>query len=107
MPRSASFQRDGEGLNSSENPLEPQGGDLRVPCRELALPPLAGRVKLVDGVWQLAPRATPSSASPVSAGTALPVAPVPSDDERPLWPWVLGGVAVLLAVTGWLTRRRR
>ena len=104
---SATFQPDGDGLTSSENPLDPQVGDLRVTWRELALPPLAGRVKLVDGVWQLAPRATPSSASPVSAGTALPVAPVPSDDERPLWPWVLGGVAVLLAVTGWLTRRRR
>ena len=42
----ATFQPEGDGLGSAENPLDPQIGDLRISWRELTLPPLKGRVSL-------------------------------------------------------------
>ena len=47
----ATFQPEGDGLGSAENPLDPQIGDLRIAWRELTLPPLQGRVVLERGAW--------------------------------------------------------
>src|SRR3546814_907075 len=50
---SATFQPEGDGLGSAENPLAPQVGDLRITWRALVLPPLAERLVLRDGQWTL------------------------------------------------------
>lgn len=47
----ATFQPEGDGLSSAENPLAPQIGDLRVTWREMRLPDLAGKVVLQQGRW--------------------------------------------------------
>lgn len=47
----ATFQPEGDGLGSAENPLDPQIGDLRIGWRELTLPDLKGRVVLERGAW--------------------------------------------------------
>jgi hypothetical protein len=49
----ATFQPEGDGLSSAENPLSPRVGDLRVTWRELRLPDLAGKVALQQGEWVL------------------------------------------------------
>ena len=101
----ATFQPEGDGLGSSDNPLQPGIGDLRVTWRELVLPPLAGRVRLRDGQWQLsaeavaAPPADLKQAIDISAATRLPLLRV--------LPWLLGAAVVLIVVVGWLGRRRR
>lgn len=53
----ATFQPEGDGLGSAENPLDPQVGDLRIHWRELQLPPLQDRLVLRDGEWVVAPDA--------------------------------------------------
>src|SRR5690606_9042499 len=63
---SATFQPEGDGLGSAENPLDPQVGDLRITWRALVLPPLAGQLVLRDGQWALG---TPT-AKPPAVGTA-------------------------------------
>lgn len=58
----ATFQPEGEGLGSADNPLAPKIGDLRITWRELVLPPLDDKLVLGhDGHWTLAV----SSADPV------------------------------------------
>jgi len=47
----ATFQPEGDGLSSAENPLSPRIGDLRVTWRELRLPDLSGKVALQQGEW--------------------------------------------------------
>lgn len=104
---SATFQPDGDGLTSSENPLDPQIGDLRVTWRELVLPPLAGRVRLVDGTWQLAPRS--SRPIPPAAAPRMRAAAAAAETTEPpasSWPWWLGGAVLLVAGLAWLSRRR-
>jgi hypothetical protein len=49
----ATFQPQGDGLGTAENPAAPQVGDLRIHWRELRLPPLAGRIELDGGHWRL------------------------------------------------------
>lgn len=101
----ATFQPEGDGLGSSDNPLRPDIGDLRITWRELVLPPLAGRVRLRDGQWQLsdeavsAPAADLKQAIDISAATRLPLLRV--------LPWLLGVAVVLIVAVGWLGRRRR
>ncbi|WP_242108516.1 TMEM43 family protein [Luteimonas aquatica] len=64
----ATFQPEGEGLGSAENPLAPQVGDLRVTWRELALPSLQGRLAMdTQGRWELV--APPPVADGTAAGT--------------------------------------
>lgn len=97
----ASFQPEGEGLGSAENPLDPQIGDLRVSWRELVLPPLAGKVELRGGAWRLA-----AGADAATATASAPVAmPGPERAQR-LWP-VAGGLLVLAAAIVVAVRRRR
>ena len=93
---SATFQPEGDGLGSAENPLAPQIGDLRIHWRELVLPPLAGRIELRDGRWQLAADAPALAAAPTAdRGWLLAWLPI-----------IAGGLGLLvLAVV--LARRRR
>lgn len=106
----ATFQPEGDGLISSQNPLDPQVGDLRISWRELTLPPLEGRVELRDGRWQLAPqvRAAPGPGVGIDpaprAGTA---AQARSETGPRWWPWLLGGLALVLIVVVAKRRRRR
>lgn len=104
---SATFQPDGDGLSSSENPLDPQIGDLRVTWRELTLPPLLGKVELRDGVWHPLPAATvhgtPTPASEEVLETAGEGAGIPWH----WWLWGAGGLVGLALVTLVTLRRRR
>ena len=104
---SATFQPDGDGLSSSENPLDPQIGDLRITWRELTLPPLLGKVELRDGVWHPLPAATvPAMPAP---GPEEPLEPADDGDGIPWlwWLWGAGGLVGLALVTLVTLRRRR
>lgn len=104
---SATFQPDGDGLSSSENPLDPQIGDLRITWRELTLPPLLGKVELRDGVWHPLPAATvPAMPAP---GPEEPLESAGEGDGIPLhwWLWGAGGLVGLALVTLVTLRRRR
>jgi len=57
----ATFQPQGDGLGTAEDPMDPQVGDLRIHWRELRLPPLSERIVLDAGRWQL--KAVPAPAS--------------------------------------------
>lgn len=98
----AAFQPEGNGLGSSENPLEPEIGDVRIRWRELVLPELEGRTELRGGVWRLTPQ---------SAGQVLAREPVvvitPSDTRllRDRWSWLVGGLALVI-VAGVVLRGR-
>ena len=99
----ATFQPEGDGLGSAENPLAPQVGDLRIRWRDLVLPTLDGQISLRGGRWQLLPE------------TRLAPAPVeslsPADDSPPLrgaWVWLIGGVLALgLGLLAGRIRRKR
>lgn len=103
----ATFQPEGDGLGSAENPLAPQIGDLRVTWRELRLPPLEGKLELRNGAWHARPEAVAEAlrAAPVRERTTVLGAPPP--DGRWSWAWLVGGVALALALLGWLRGRRR
>lgn len=91
------FQPEGDGLGSAVNPLAPKVGDLRIHWRELALPPLAGKVELRDGRWQLLPDALATATTRTDQGTG--------GFGWPSWPWWLAALA--LAIAGaWLWRRK-
>ena len=92
---SATFQPEGNGLGSAENPLAPQVGDLRVHWRELVLPPLGERIELRDGRWQLR-----ADAPPVAAGK-------PADGGwMAAWLPILLGCAGLLLLVILVARKR-
>ena len=104
----ATFQPEGDGLISSQNPLAPQVGDLRISWRELTLPPLEGKVELRDGRWQLASQA---HAVPDGGGVADPAMrtaetiQAQSKEDSPWWPWLLAGLALVAAAMA--AKRRR
>ncbi|KAB8318182.1 hypothetical protein SD81_017335 [Tolypothrix campylonemoides VB511288] len=105
----ATFQPDGDGLSSSENPLDPQVGDLRVTWRELVLPPLAGRIELHDGAWRLRADATERTADDDGDVIAAPAAErLAPPSGRGGWTMfgLLGAIA-LSAMAWWALRRRR
>ena len=98
---SATFQPEGDGLGSADNPLTPQVGDLRVTWRAFVLPPLADRLVLRNGAWAL--RAM--TAGPVAAAAGPP----PANQPRPSR-WLLfsgAGVVLLIVVAAAMRRRRR
>lgn len=99
---SATFQPEGDGLGSAENPLDPQIGDLRVTWRELALPALDGKVALEGGVWKLQPQA----AVPAPAQAGLPAAGV----GKSTLGWLIGAgifILVILVIAAVMRNRRR
>jgi hypothetical protein len=102
---SATFQPEGDGLGSAENPLAPRVGDLRVTWRALVLPPLADRLVLRDGKWTLrAPPAVPVAAD-VPAGSQA--SQRDEGRDRPRWPFVVAPIFIVLLVMAVVVRRRR
>lgn len=100
----ATFQPEGNGLGSAENPLAPEIGDLRIHWLELLLPPLQGRIELRNGRWQL--RAG-TALDPAQSATATQVAADAGGKRIPWWIWVGGLVPVLVGVAAFRRRRRR
>lgn len=94
----ATFQPEGIGLGSADNPLQPRIGDLRIHWRDLVLPPLDGLVALRDGRWQLAPPTVPAAVN-------APV--VAANTSTRAWPWLPGGAVVVLIIAVAAYRRRR
>lgn len=107
----ATFQPEGDGLSSSENPLDPQIGDLRITWHELVLPPLAGRVVLEDGVWVPSPGAAQDdlAARGAAADARDDAGPVGARGRMPGgWRMLaLGACLVLVVLLLALARRRR
>lgn len=74
----ATFQPEGEGLGSAENPLRPGIGDLRITWSRLALPAVNDTLVLRDGRWVIAPAAIRPpdllsvNAPPPKEATAMP-----------------------------------
>ena len=96
----ATFQPEGDGLGSAENPLDPQIGDLRIRWRDLVLPLLDGKIALRNGRWQPVAEAAP----PVEGRAGSP-ATAPASAWWRLWPWLIGALVLLLI--GAVRRRRR
>ena len=108
----ARYQPEGDGLGSSENPLEPDIGDVRITWRQLMLPPLTGRIELRRDVWQLrdaAPVAVaPSPLDVISPPTPpAPVIKPVADDPPPPWPWIAGVLAIAIVLVTWGAMRLR
>lgn len=97
----ATFQPEGDGLGTADNPLDPQVGDLRVRWRELELPPLQGRVALQGGVWIPASDAVPENV--VAASDT--VADASTKPDRWLW-WIAAAVVLVIGGAWWFRRRR-
>ena len=96
------FQPEGNGLGSAENPLDPQVGDLRIHWRELMLPRLQDRIVLRDGRWRLiaqAPVLAPDNGDrqATAAKTTKPHSA----------PWLFGSGAIVVLVAALAARRRR
>lgn len=89
----ATFQPEGDGLASSDNPLAPDVGDVRIVWREFVLPPLAGKVELRDGVWQLSPKA---AAAPAVVRPAVDITAATRNPVRQLRPWLIALAAAAL-----------
>jgi len=98
----ATFQPEGDGLGTADNPVDPQIGDLRVHWRVLELPPLAGKVALQGGVW--IPASDAVSADVVAGSDTVADATAP---KSPRWAWWFAAVVVLLIGGAWSLRRRR
>ena len=96
----ATFQPEGDGLGSADNPLDPQVGDLRIQWRDLELPPLDDRLVLRDGRWQLLPGMAARAAPLAGPANVSPPAPAPAR-----WPWVVGLLLAALAAGIWWKRR--
>ena len=94
---SATFQPEGNGLGSAENPLDPQVGDLRIHWRERVLPPLAERIELRGGRWELRP----------DAPAVVDAAPVPRGWLLAWLPIILGGGGLLVLAVVLARKRRR
>lgn len=97
----ASFQPEGDGLASSYNPLAPAIGDVRITWHEFVLPPLAGKVELRGGTWQLSPKA---AAAPAVARPAIDIAAAARKPAMKLRPWLIAIAFVALVGLWFLTR---
>lgn len=97
----AAFQPEGDGLASADNPLAPRIGDVRLTWHEFVLPPLAGKVDLRDGVWQLSARA---AAAPASARPAVDIAAATRAPAKRLRPWLIAAAVGALAGLWFLIR---
>ena len=95
----ATFQPEGDGLGSADNPLDPHVGDLRIHWRELVLPPLDDRIALRDGRWQLVAAPTVASRGKIPTGSDA------GSNVSRHRSWWFGGAFVALIVA--LAARRR
>ena len=96
------FQPEGDGLGSAENPLDPQIGDLRIRWRELVLPPLQDRIVLRGGHWRL-PARPPVPAPGPGDQQATPVKSTKPHGA----PWWFGSGAIVVLIAALAARRRR
>ncbi|MGO1069370.1 TMEM43 family protein [Lysobacter sp. CA199] len=105
----ATFQPEGDGLGSSENPLAPQIGDLRVTWRELRLPPLEGRLELREGHWRARPEAIAEALRAAPARVRPPPADPVDAAEHGGWSpgWFAVAVVLALIVLYRLRKRRQ
>lgn len=94
----ATFQPEGDGLGSAENPLAPHVGDLRIRWRDLVLPSLDGKISLRNGRWESLPEVR-NSPVPVSSPS------VHLGSPGRAWLWPIGGVLAL--GLGWFALRIR
>lgn len=99
----ASFQPEGQGLGSAENPLDPQIGDVRISWRELVLPPLADKVALNQGIWRRVASSMPGSPADPNPGAATAMRE--TGRTQRLWPVFGGGFVVIVAIVVALRRR--
>lgn len=103
----ATFQPQGDGLGTAEDPMDPQVGDLRIRWRELRLPPLGDRIVLENGRWRLKRAVAVPSAG---AGAGVRAQAEVREDASPRW-WRTAGLAaafVLVFGAGFgLARRLR
>jgi hypothetical protein len=97
----ATFQPEGDGLGTADNPLAPQVGDLRVHWRTMELPPLAGKIALQGGAWIPASDAV---AAGVVANSDTVVDVTMMKPDR--WWWWIAVIAVVLIGGAWWLRRR-
>lgn len=102
---SATFQPEGDGLGSAENPLAPRIGDLRVTWRALILPPLADRLVLEDGRWTLRADGDVTGSEVADAGARE----VSGNSNGLRWIVAVAGAGLLalLLVAAVMRRRRR
>jgi len=100
----ASFQPEGNGLGTSENPLAPQVGDLRIRWRELLLDDVTGQVQLQGGVWKLTPQAAARAVAPKDVVVAID--PEVASPRR-WWPWLAGGALIVFVAALAGGRRNR
>jgi hypothetical protein len=96
------FQPEGDGLGSAENPLDPQIGDLRIRWRELVLPPLQDRIVLRDGRWRLI--AQPPVPAPENGDRQAAAAKTTKPHSAP---WLFGSGAIAVLIAALVARRRR
>ncbi|MGY0556424.1 TMEM43 family protein [Lysobacter sp. A421] len=100
----ATFQPEGDGLGSSDNPLDPKIGDLRIHWRQLRLPELSGHVELEDGRWQLATRPELETQTTGLLQAAGQDSLQTGSSGR--WFWIAAGALALAFVLALLLRRR-
>lgn len=103
----ATFQPEGDGLGSAENPLDPQIGDLRVTWRELRLPPLEGKLELREGVWRMRPEAIAAALNPSPARAHAAADAAKPVDRRWSPGWFAVAVGLALVILYRLRKRRR
>jgi hypothetical protein len=107
-----SFQPDGDWLSTSQNPAQPQVGDVRVRWRVIAQALAPSGAVLIAGRWEMpAPVASAATSTATSQGSP----PTPSANATREWAqrlfgehlawWVGGGLALALVLLAWKRRR--
>jgi hypothetical protein len=100
---SATFQPEGDGLGSADNPLQPRVGDLRVTWRAFVLPPLADRLVLENDAWRL----REATVAPTATGPAPQAGPQPQSRHPPTWVFIAAAIVALLGLVVALRKWRR
>lgn len=105
----ASFQPDGDGLSTSQDPRHPQIGDVRVRWRQIVTAAAPVGIVLIDGRWDLPENVAVVGTNPVAVAATPTPAPAAS-----WWsglfgtrlPWLIGaGVLLALAmIVRWRNR---
>jgi hypothetical protein len=74
---------------------------VRITWHEFVLPPLAGKVEVRDGAWQLSPKA---AAAPAAARPAIDIAAATRKPAMRLRPWLIAIAVAALAGLWFLIR---